>query len=220
VFEAGVGKSYYLRLENCRGVEAQIEQKVHWRNAGMKRIPIGGVLLLVHGLPVFVLCLASVVVLSRAQAMAQEVQPKDLPILQTWAGDYPVSELPRLPEGQLSSAVGYIGDAKTFGAVWHAFKPGENVPQVDFSTQLVVFYRNVVFYNRMSIFKITLRDGVAEVLAAETMSARPIEGRVGMAPAVIPREGVKFIQSGKERIPFDPKVSAADRFNATYTIEN
>jgi hypothetical protein len=167
----------------------------------MKRIKIGGVLLLVHVLPVFVLCLASVVVLSRAQATAQEVQPKDLRIVQKWAGDYPVSALPRLPEGQRSSAVGYIGDPETFSAVWEAFEPGENVPRVDFSTQLVVFSRNVDFYNRISILKITLRDGVAEVLAAETMSARPIDDKVGMALAVIPREGVKFIQAGKERIP-------------------
>jgi hypothetical protein len=173
----------------------------------MKRITSVGAVLLVDILSVFVLCLASVVLLSRVPATAQEVQPKDLPILQKWAGDYPVSALPRLPEGQRSSAVGYIGDGETFSTVWQAFETGANVPQVDFSTQLVVFSRNVDFYNRTSIFKITLRDGVAEVLAMETKSAMPIEDKVAMALAVIPRAGIKFIRAGKDRIPLEPNTS-------------
>ncbi|MCJ7593633.1 MAG: hypothetical protein MUO52_02535, partial [Desulfobacterales bacterium] len=126
---------------------------------------------------------------------------------------------PRLPEGRRSSAVGYIGDGETFSAVWQAFEPLQNVPRVDFSTQLVVFSRNVDFYNRTSILKITLQDGVAEVLAVETMSAMPIEDKVGMALAVIPRDGVKFIQTGKERIPVMAEESAVDPLNATYTVE-
>jgi hypothetical protein len=171
-------------------------------------------------LSVAVLCLASAVTLGEAQAVAQDIQPKDVPILQKWAGEYPISELSRLPEGQRSSAGGYIGDRETFRAVWQAFEPGGNVPQVHFSTQVVVFCRNVHFYNRTSILKITLRDGVAEVLAAETMSAIPIKDKVCMALAVIPRAGIKFIQMGKERIPLEPRVSAAGPLNTTYTIEN
>jgi hypothetical protein len=153
---------------------------------------------------------AWVALLSGAPAMAQEGHAKALHIFQKWAGDYPVSALPRLPQGQRSSAVGYIGDSKTFDAVWQAFEPWVNVPRVDFSTQLVVFSRNVDFYNRTAILKITLRDGVAEVLAVETMSAIPIEDKVGMALAVIPRAGIKFIQAGKERVSLELKTSAVD----------
>ena len=74
------------------------------------------------------------------------------------------------------------------------------MPAVDFATPLVVFCRNRVFYNRVNIVKVTLRDGIAEIVAAETLSALPIENRVAMSMAVIPRTGVKFIQAGTERI--------------------
>lgn len=125
----------------------------------------------------------------------------ELAIAQSWSGDYPVAELKRLPEGQQQSASGYLGSAAAFAPVWSAFKPGEAVPAVDFGKQLVVFHRNVNYYNRTRIFKVTLKDGGAEVLAAETMSAIPITDRVSMALAVIPRAGVKTIRSGKTLIP-------------------
>jgi hypothetical protein len=89
--------------------------------------------------------------------------------------------------------------------VWQAFKPGEEVPEVDFSKHLVVFSRNVSFYNRTSIAKVTLKDGVADFLAIETLSSMPIEDKAGMAMAVIPRDGVKFIiQAGGAGIPVAP----------------
>jgi hypothetical protein len=154
-----------------------------------------------------------------ATAAAQPGEPKDLPILQKWSGDYPVGQLKRLPEGQQRSRVGFIGDEATFGSVWQALKPGEKVPEVDFGKDLVVFSRNVVFYNRTSIAKVTLQDGVAEVIAIETMSSLPIEDKVAMALAVIPRAGVKFIQTGDERLPVTKKESALDPLNASYTIE-
>ena len=127
--------------------------------------------------------------------------PAELVISQSWSGDYPVAELTRLPEGQQQSGVGYLRSAAMFEAVWTAFKPGEAFPSVDFSKHMVVFHRNVAFYNRTRIFKVTLRDGVAEVLAMETMSAIPITDKVAMAMAVIPRADVKFLRSGSASIP-------------------
>jgi len=53
----------------------------------------------------------------------------------------------------------------------------------------------------LSIFKITLKGGNVEILTMETMSALPIEDKVAMAMVVIPRTGVKFIQTGNEKIP-------------------
>jgi len=146
-------------------------------------------------------------------------ESKDLPILQAWSGDYPISELNRLPEGQRSSRIGYLGDAATFAEVWQVLNPGKKTPEVDFSKFLVVFSHNVDFYNRTSIAKVTLNHGVAEVIAIETMSAIPIEDMVAMALAVIPREGVEFIQAGDKRIPVESEQSATDPLNATYTIE-
>ena len=127
--------------------------------------------------------------------------PKDIPILQKWSGDYPIVHLNRLPQGQQKSRIGYIVDAAIFATVWQAFKPGEKTPEVDFSRNFIVFSRNVDFYNRLSIFKIILKDGVIEILAMETKSALPIEDKVAMAMAAIPRAEVEYIQAGNQRIP-------------------
>ena len=147
------------------------------------------------------------------------VEPVDLPILQKWSGDYPVVDLKRLPKDQQRSHVGFIGEAKTFAVVWHAFKPGEEVPEVNFSKNLVVYSRNVHFYNRTSIVKVTLAGSVAEIHAMETRSALPIRDKLAMAMAVIPRAGVKFVQAGNERISVTAMEPAADPLNATYSIE-
>jgi len=145
--------------------------------------------------------------------------PIDLPVSRTWSGDYPVAQLDRLPEGQRRSRVGYLGDEKAFAAVWEALKPGEDVPDVDFGGNLVVFSRNVVFYNRTNILKVTLKEGVAEILAMETMSALPIDEKVAMALAEIPRAGVRFLKAEDERIPVSGDGAAADPRNATYTVD-
>lgn len=125
---------------------------------------------------------------------------QDLPLLATWSGEFPVALLDLLPVGQRQSSVGYLDDIESFAVVWRVFQPGQALPEVDFANQLVVFTRNVNFYNRTAIFKVTLTEGTAEVLAMETMSALPIEDKVGMAMAVIPRAGVRFVTFGNERI--------------------
>jgi hypothetical protein len=126
--------------------------------------------------------------------------PIDIPLLEKWAGDYPVSELGSLPEGQQDLGTGYIGDAESFIPVWRAFMPDEILPAVDFSKNIVVFTRNIQFYNRTSIFKVALQDGTIEILAMETMSAMPIEEKVAMAMAVIPRDGIGAIRTGAEKL--------------------
>jgi hypothetical protein len=132
----------------------------------------------------------------------QGEKPSNRPILQRWAGDYPVAQLDRLPAGQSQSRVGYIGDAETFASVWQVLKPGTALPQVDFNKNLLVFVRNVKLYQHTLVEKVTLKDGVAEIVAAEPLTpAQPIEDRVAIGLAVIPREGLKFIQADKEQIP-------------------
>ena len=122
-------------------------------------------------------------------------------ILQSWQGDYPVTNLRLLPEKQREQAVGFIDDAKTFEDVWKAFKPGEAVPDIDFKSNLILFTRNTQFYNRISIGKVNVKNGVAEVLAMETMSAMPIEDKVAMSLVVVPRQGIAAIQTGDDNIP-------------------
>ncbi|MEA3441145.1 MAG: hypothetical protein U9R58_12780 [Chloroflexota bacterium] len=121
-------------------------------------------------------------------------------ILQSWQGDYPVAQLILLPEKQYKQAVGFIGNAKTFAGVWKAFKPGEAVPEIDFTTKLVLFARNTQFYNRISIGKVNVIKGVAELLAMETMSAMPIQDKVAMSLVVVVSEGITAIQAGDKNI--------------------
>ena len=129
------------------------------------------------------------------QAKSQTVAMKA-----SWEGDYPVDALDRLSTGQRGLATGYIGDTGTFATIWQAFKPGEGAPQVDFKSDLVVFARNVHFYNRTTIARVQMKDGVLEVLAAETTSAAPIEDKVAIALAVISRKGIEAIQAGERRV--------------------
>ena len=57
-----------------------------------------------------------------SQAVKSEAE-----IMQSWQGDFPVNQLQLLPEKQRQQAVGFIDDAETFGGVWRAVKPGEDV---------------------------------------------------------------------------------------------
>ena len=135
-----------------------------------------------------------------AATTAKSGEPTDVPILQQWAGDYPVDHLATISRVPHKSAVGFIGDATGFAAAWQVFRPGETIPEVNFDKHFIVFYRNVDFYNRTSIAKVILKDGNIEILAMETMSSRPIEDKVALSMAVIPRAGIESIATGNERI--------------------
>lgn len=119
-------------------------------------------------------------------------------IVRAWHGDYPVSQLGRLPDDQRTAAVGVIVDRIVFNNLWQAFQPGEPLPEVDFNHQLVLFARNTQFYNRIRIGRVTVVDGVADVLAMETKSAMPIENKVAMSLVLVPREGIRAIRSGDD----------------------
>jgi len=126
-------------------------------------------------------------------------------ILQSWQGDYPVAQLKLLPDDQREQGIGFIHEAKAFETVWKAFKPGEAVPEIDFKANLVLFARNTQFYNRISIGKVNVKNGVAEVLAMETRSAMPIEDKVAMSLVVVPQKGIQAIQTGDKIIPINKK---------------
>jgi hypothetical protein len=127
--------------------------------------------------------------------------PANLSIVNKWDGDYPVSALKKLPRGQQKTPAGCIGDKTTFTDVWKTFKPGEKVPKVDFNKNLVVFTRNVKFYNRKAITKVTLLDGILEVQGIETMTSVPVTDKVALAMAEVPRQGVKTLRAGDKFIP-------------------
>jgi len=135
---------------------------------------------------------------TEADAPFQQMQSfnGDAKILQSWLGDYPTARLNLLPENQHENAVGFIDNTETFNAVWNAFKPEEALPSIDFNTNFVIFAKNTQFYNRIRIGKVNVTNGVAEVLAMETLSARPIEDKVAMSLVVLNRMGITGIRSG------------------------
>jgi hypothetical protein len=137
---------------------------------------------------------------SNSNEVSAEEKSVDIVIKQQWGGDYPVSCLDRLP-GDRASGVGYIADAKVFEAVWEAFKPGERAPMLDFARDFVIFVRNVNYYNRTAIGRMKLTGGVLDVVAMATLSSLPVEDRVAIVLAVVPRKGIWFIHVPGGKIP-------------------
>ena len=119
--------------------------------------------------------------MDKTEELSKEASPgkTEVAIKHSWNGDYPVDQLALLAEKADQKGAGYIGDAHTFKAVWSAFKPGEHEPDVDFNENLVIFVRNIQYFNRIMIGSIILEDGVVNVMAMETLSARPIEDAAG-----------------------------------------
>jgi hypothetical protein len=142
---------------------------------------------------------------AEADALAYQIQSLDFEaeILQSWQGDFPTAQLNLLPEKQREQAVGIIDNAETFKDVWKTFKMVEAIPEINFPADLVIFARNIQFYNRISIGKVNVKNGVAEVLAMETMSAMPIEDKVAMSMVVVSRQGLTAIQSGDKIMPIN-----------------
>ena len=126
--------------------------------------------------------------------------PATVTIVKKWDGEFPVSALKKLPRGQQKTPGGYIGDPGTFADVWKSFRPGEKVPAVDFGKNMVVFTRNVKFYNRKAITKVTLLDGIMEVQGVETVTSVPVTNKVAMAMAEVPRKGVRSLRAGDKFI--------------------
>ena len=79
--------------------------------------------------------------------------------------------------------------------------PDQAVPEVDFTVNIVLFARNTQFYNRLSIGKVEVSGGVAELLAMETMSALPIEEKAAISLVVVPRQGIEGLKAGETVLP-------------------
>lgn len=150
----------------------------------------------------------------------QELAAEDVPVLQSWQGDYPVSSLDLLPKVQRHSHLGYIGELGHFEDIWKVLKPNARMPVVDFKKNIVLFYRNVSFYNKAAMGSVVIKDAGLDVLVRETMTSMPIEDKVFMVLALIPRTEALYLISGKERVPIVPSLKRdEDALNLSYTIE-
>ena len=124
-----------------------------------------------------------------------------VPLLGMLSGDLPVTALSRLPVGQQDQPVGYLNSQQQLDAVLPLIAgAGKALPKVDFTSQIVLFSRNTVFYNRLSIGQVSRSGATLRVLAMETMSARPIEDKVAISLVVIERNGARYIEGGEQKI--------------------
>ncbi len=147
----------------------------------------------------FILILANACVMAGGPAVAAEDGPVQLH--GTLSGDLPVSALGQLPAGQQDQAVGVITDQARLDAVLQSLQAGDQtLPEVDFSSQIVLFTRNTVFYNRLSIGQVLRKGDTLTILAMETMSARPITDKVAISLAVIEKAGARYIDSGGQTV--------------------
>jgi hypothetical protein len=162
-----------------------------------KSISIFGILVL------FINLLISCADNQQSSVVKESVTSTDVKILKTWQGDYPVNQLKLLPEGQRDNNIGYISNSKSFSDIWRQFKPNNDLPDIDFGNHLVLFARNIQYYNRISIGKVNLTNDVIDILAMETMSAMPVENHVALSIAVIPRKGITAINIGDKNINID-----------------
>ena len=68
----------------------------------------------------------------------------------------------------------------------------------------MVFVAREAVYEQLSVVKVTLKDEAAEVVANGYRSGSPREGRLSVAAAVIPRDGVRFLRVGGKQAPVEP----------------
>jgi len=169
---------------------------------------------MMNSLKDIVVMVVAVIAVAAGAPETHAALPANITIVNKWSGEFPVSEIGRLPEGQREAAAGFIDEPETFGSVWQVFKPGETPPEIDFDRNMVVYVRNVVYYNRTHILKVTLTDGIANIVAMETRSALPIEEKAAMAMAEISRKGVRAIRAGERLIPL-----RSNPGNTSYLIE-
>ena len=151
---------------------------------------------------------------------AQDFTTEKVPIVKSWQDDYPVSSLDLLPKTQRHSHLGYIGEHGDFEDIWKRLKPNEPMPIVDFEKNIVLFYRNLSFYNKAAIGSVLIKDAALDVLVRETMTSMPIEDKVFMVLALIPRTGAIYLNANQEKVFIVPSLKRDEgALNASYTIE-
>ena len=127
-----------------------------------------------------------------------------VPILGTLSGDFPVSALEMLPDGQQDQSVGYLRSQKQLDTVLQSIQVGDRTfPSVDFSSQIVLYTRNTVFYNRLSIGQVLREGETLTIVAMETMSAMPITDKVAISLVTIERDGAKFLDAGGLKVTIE-----------------
>ena len=145
--------------------------------------------------------LAFMLLISACTTASLEVKDGPVPILETLSGDLPVSVLTLFPQGMQNQPVGYFSNQQQLDTVLQSIQAdGKTLPVVDFSSQIVLFVKNTVFYNRLRIGQVSREDVTLTILAMETMSAMPIEDKVAISLAVIERDGAQFIVAGGQRL--------------------
>jgi len=117
-----------------------------------------------------------------------------LPVIERWSGQYPVSELHRMPEEQMINGTGFVNNTAAWNEIWHGANQSD-APAVDFHVEIVCFAHNVEFLNIVHVTAGTVDDeGVVDVLAMQTKTARPIDDFVYWSAGTIPIAGLTHLR--------------------------
>lgn len=132
------------------------------------------------------------------------LKEKHLPILDRWNGYYPIFQQERFEEWHATPHGGCFFEEAVFASFWGVFREGEKVPPIDFDKNMVVFVGGDGSSPPMIITKISIKDGIAEVLADRCPPGSTHEEGLPMALAEIPRAAVKLIRNGQQQIAVKP----------------
>jgi hypothetical protein len=118
-----------------------------------------------------------------AMATGNGAKNKALKPTQQWSGSVEDESL-----RQLAPGTGVITDAKTFGRLWQGWKAGEQLPAVDFRSELVLVA--TTSGSRLQVGARLSDGGDLKVLGMATQDFRP-----GFRYQIltIPRDGVKTV---------------------------
>ena len=119
-------------------------------------------------------------------------------------GDFVLAQLHALPEKFRESPYGVIHRQEDWRAFWSGFIPysgkGNTLPDIDFSSQVLVFFRNTQFYNRINLGTVNIIEGKAEIVSMETRSASPLVDKASIAMVVLNRADVTHLRVGEQLI--------------------
>ena len=125
-------------------------------------------------------------------------------ILGTLNGDLPVSSLKMLPVELQEQPVGYLSSQKQLDVFLQSIQAdGTLLPVVDFSSQIILFAKNTVYYNRLSIGQVFREGETLTILAMETRSAMPVTDKVAISLVIIERNGAMFIDAGNTKVTIE-----------------
>jgi len=113
---------------------------------------------------------------------------KEVKIEKAWTGR--IVEKDKEPLRKLAPALGYVSGPKSFATIWKAWRTEDKVPEVDFSTKLILV-GTVSGPNEMKLSAVADDQGNLTIKSVATLVGGP---GFGYALVQVDRDGIKSVQ--------------------------